>query len=193
MIRAAVVGSLLTLGLVTTSGAAQDAATRLPEASAFGAGWTQITTVPGADELDPAFTSVAGGLYGGPDGARIAVSVYTVGEGMTAIRGSWEAGNRDFDYYRNHIEYGFQVSREDDMAALPLPDGCADARRLYGTDELGFQVMPVGLTLCAADPNILVLTYTSGTIDGLEGVDASDHVTELVLNGATDGTPATGS
>jgi len=89
--------------------------------------------------MDPAFSDATGGVYGGPGGARVFVTLYTVGEGITAIRQSWEVGNTVFDEYRSKIDYGYQSSREDEMAALPLPARCADAQRLYGVEPIGFQ------------------------------------------------------
>ena len=142
---------------------------------------------PATENLDPAFSEGVYGIYGGPDGARVVVSVFEVAEGMNAIRTSWELANGAFDNYRNQIEYGFDVSRERDLAELPLPDGCADGRRIYGVDKFGIELFPVGLELCAADPNILVLVYASGTVAGMTGYEAADAVTEIVLSGDAGG------
>lgn len=184
MTRAAIVCSLFALGLVAPAATAQESASDyLPDAEAIGSGWTQLADLPAVDELDASFTDAAYGIYGGPDGARAVVNVFVVAEGMTAIRQSWEIGNSIFDSYRTEVDYGFQIRREDELADLPLPDGCSDARRLYAADSLGFQRFPVGLTLCAADPNVIVFVYASGEVLGETESAASDAIAGLVLTG----------
>jgi hypothetical protein len=162
----------------------------LPDASALGSGWTQISALPAVEDLDPSFSDAATGVYGGPNGARAVVTVFIVTEGMTAIRQSWEVANGAFDFYRQNVDYGYQSSREEELAAQPLPEGCADARRIYAVDNLGAQQFPVGITLCAADPNVIVLAYASGEIDGLTANEASDAITALTLSGAGVSTPS---
>ncbi len=169
--------------------AQQAAADMLPAASAFGRDWTQITALPAVENLDPSFRDAAYGVYGGPKGARIVVEVFLVAPGMTAIRKSWEVGNSDFEFYRTKIDWGYDSSRERDLAAQSLPSGCSDARRTYGVEEIGFQQFPAGITLCAADPDVLVVAFASGEVNGQTGYKASDFAVEAMLNN-TAGMPA---
>jgi hypothetical protein len=187
MRRLLVAISVALLGCATAVplSAQQAPAEILPDATAIGSGWTQVATLPAVENLDPSFSDSATAIYGGPNGARAIITIFTVAEGMTAIRQSWEVGNDVFDFYRQNVDYGFQSSREEELAAQPLPDGCADARRLYAVDELGVQQFPVGLTLCAADPNVLVMAYASGEIAGRSGSEASDALVSLALAGET--------
>ena len=173
---------------------AQEApAEMLPDASAIGSGWAQIAALPAVENLDPSFSDAATGVYGGPNGARAVITIFTVAEGMTAIRQSWEVANDSFDFYRQNVDYGYQISREEELASQPLPEGCADARRIYAVDNLGVQQFPVGITLCAADPNVIILAYASGEIDGLTANEASDAITALTLSGAGVSTPNSGA
>lgn len=153
----------------------------LPPEASLGEGWTQIASLPATEELDRSFRDAAYGVYGGPDGSRAVVQVFLVAEGMTAIRESWEVGGSVFDFYRGEIDYGFQFSREEDLADEPMPAGCADERRLYGVESIGFEQFPVGLSLCAADPDIIIFAYVSGTLGGLNGYRASDAAIAATL------------
>ena len=150
------------------------AADMLPAPTAFGDDWALLATPAPTAEISAAFRDVAFGVYGGPNGARITLVVYLVAEGMTAVRDSWEIANKDYEAYRLEMDWGFQSTRETETATAPLPAGCADARRIYGVEKIGFQTFPVGLTLCASDPDVIVLAYASGEVNGLSGYEASD-------------------
>lgn len=193
-------GALFAAGLLAPTVAAQEpVADRLPEAAVFGSGWTQIATLsaalalPADADLDVSFEDAAHGVYGGPGGARVVVSVLRVTEGLSAGRQSWLVADTLFDSYRADIERGFLVGREAELGVLPLPEGCAEARRLYGTDTIGFQQFPVGLTLCAVDPDLFVFVYTSGEVNGLTANDAADFVVAATIGGGADGTPVAGA
>ncbi len=160
----------------------------IPAAEAFGARWALLHQEPAVEDLNAAFRDAGYAVYGGPEGARVVVSVFLVAEGMTAIRDSWEIGNNAFDSYRSEIDYAYQSSRERDLAERAAPEGCADTRRIYGVDTIGLATFPVGITLCAADPEVMVLAYASGTVAGLTGYEASDAVVAAVLGGG-EGTP----
>lgn len=166
-------------------GQVRSAEEMLPTAESLGDGWVQVSAAT-PTELAPAFRDAATATYGGPEGARVRISVLVVAEGMTAIRDSWELANEYFESYRSEINYGYDVSREQDLETRALPAGCADARRTFGTDQALGEVFPIGLTLCAADPAGLLLVYASGEVGGLTGHAASDRVVELALSSGTD-------
>jgi hypothetical protein len=111
-----------------------------------------------------------------------------VDEGLTAVRDSWELSNDYFDHYSFNMdeEYG----SEEDLEDRPLPEGCADGRRTFGSDAVLGEDFPAGVTLCAADPDMIILAYASGAVDGQTGYLASDRLVELVLDQADTGTPS---
>lgn len=158
----------------------------LPAAESLGAGWVQLSTEDPA-ELDPAFRDAVTAIYGGPEGARVRISVFVVADGQTADRDSWERANEDFDSYRVGINDGDDGASEQDIDARALPAGCADARRSSGTDLALGESFPVGLTLCDAVPGGLFLVYASGEVGGLTGHAASDQVVELAVSAGTVG------
>lgn len=160
----------------------------LPPASALGEGWILVADVPPGD-LDASFRGGAFGVYAGPNGSRAVLAIYAVADGMTAVRDSWELANSVFDSYRSEMDYGFDSGRESDLEDAAQPAGCADTRRTYGADQYGFGEFPVGLTLCAADPDLIVLAYTSGQVLSATGVNASDAVVEVVLASDSSATP----
>lgn len=61
-------------------------------------------------------------------------------------------------------------------------------RRATGVDT-EIPDIAVGLSLCAANSTTLVLTYVSGSLNGLSGYEASDALVALVLNAAAEATP----
>jgi hypothetical protein len=111
-----------------------------------------------------------------------------VAEGMSAIRDSWELGNGYFSAYSNDVDTDYGAER--DLGDRPLPEGCADGRRTFGTDEVLGANFPAGVSLCAADPDMIIVTYASGVIDGQTGYRASDHLVALVLQQHEYGTPS---
>lgn len=185
---ALVAGAGLAASLAVPALARDTARDRLPSPQIFGPEWRASTATADPADLSAAFVDGAYGVYGGPAGARVVIGYYVVAEGMTAVRQSWQDGNAEFEAYRSGISYNYETQRETETAAYPLPDGCADARRTYGVDKIGIRVFPVGLTLCAADPNVILMIYASGTVNGLTGYAASDFVATSVL-GETPATP----
>ena len=157
------------------------AAGLLPSGDAFGEGWALLVSRPVPDPPAGVFSDTAVGAYGGPNGARLTIAVLRVAPGMTAVRSSWEFGNPAFEAFRGEIDYGYDSSRETSLAATPPPQGCADARRTYGIEEIGLDAFSVGITLCAADPDAIVLVVASGELAGLSGSQASDRAVEVVL------------
>jgi hypothetical protein len=167
----------------------QTALDRLPSTESIGPGWSVLTADAAAvTDLASAFRDLATANYGGPNGARAYVVVLLVAEGMTAVRDAWELSNGYFDNYRLNTDYEFDS--EESLEGRPLPEGCADARRTFGTDEVLGEVFPVGISLCAADPDMIILAYASGEVDGQTGYLASDRLVELVLEHRAAGTPS---
>lgn len=167
----------------------QTALDRLPTAESLGPGWSVLNAKATAvADIHPAFRDAARATYGGPNGARAYVLVMLVAEGMTAVRDSWELSNDYFDSYTYNMveEYG----TEEDLEGHPLTEGCADGRRTFGSDaDLG-EMFPIGVSLCAADPDMIILTYASGEVDGQTGYLASDRLVELVFGNREAGTPS---
>jgi hypothetical protein len=162
----------------------------LPPAQVLGPDWTLVSTSP----LDlPAETFRAGAyaVYTGPAGARILAAAMLVTDARVAVRRSWEDAADLYHHYSGELKY--DSDRDDVLDRLPPPPGCVEARRIDGTArQLGLETgIPMGLTLCAADPDVILLTVVSGAVNSLSGYEASDAVASLML-GATTATPTAG-
>lgn len=148
----------------------------LPSAQDIGEGWSVVAT--GAPEVDPAvFLDAASAVYVGPGGARVMVTAWTNLPGRTAVQRSWEVVGGVYEDVRHDATGPKDDGREEELAALPLPAGCVDARRVDGTDPLFG--LPGAVTQCAVDPDVTVLVVVSGSIDGVAGSAASDRVATL--------------
>jgi len=182
--RMALLILILLAALAPVFGSAQDdnkaAVALLPGPETFGDGWVLLSNSPPEDRL-PAFRAATLGTYGGPAGTRILLDVLLVAEGMTAVRESWERINDYLQGYETRMELEFDFQRDQELDAMAPPSGCADARRVEGNERIGGNVFPVGVTLCAADPDILLVAAVSGEFDGLSGIEASDAVIETTL------------
>ena len=101
-----------------------------------------------------------------------------VNPGPAAARDAWELGNQTF----NNFLPTFTVSypSESRLADTPLVTTCADMRRIEGEDIV-LKGLPVGMSLCAADPDEIIFVYTSGAIDGASGAAAADRIIALML------------
>ena len=170
-------------------GAPGAAATQLlPEATAFGDEWVRhadpVRFVPSDAFRDGALVA-----YGGPAGARVALAAMLVTADRVAVRSAWEAALKTYDRYRNDLSYDEGFAEE--LGMLPPPGGCAEAKRIEGTSEKDTFV--TGVTLCAADPDIVLLAVVSGRVADLTGYRASDAVVSAVLGEGSvgDGTGAT--
>ena len=180
--------ALLTLfflaALAPLSAAAQDdndaAVALLPAPETFGDGWTLLVNDP-TEDLLPVFRAATIGTYGGPAGARVVLNVLLVGEGMTAIRGSWEEVTDYLQEFDSRMVLAVDDERSQQLEAMVPPDGCSDVRRVEGYESIGGTAFPVGVTLCAADPDILLVATVSGEMNGRTGVDASDAVIAMTL------------
>ena len=168
-----------------------DAARLLPGAIAFGDGWELTQTVnpsvltPYSFEMTPdVFREGAAGIYTGPGGSRIVIVSLLITENRVAIRQSWE----DATGILNAANSGVSTDYERDLAleTMEAPARCAEAKRIEGTER--FVLLPMGGTMCAVDPDGILIAIVSGDFDEQAGVAASDAVIDLALNGAS-GTP----
>jgi hypothetical protein len=184
MIRRALLALALVVACSPLSAVAQDdneaAVAVLPVAETFGERWTLLST-DFPDERLPAFRAATIATYGGPNGARIVLDALLVAEGMMAIRESWERINEYLQGYQTSMALEFDFQRDKELEAMAPPSGCADARRVEGNERIGGSTFPVGVTLCAADPDILLVAAVSGEVNGLTGVASSDAVVEMTL------------
>src|SRR5215207_428796 len=92
----------------------------------------------------------------GPEGNRATVLLTRVAEGPAATRKAWELVGQDFDNLRMAFDADYSSERE--LKEQPLVDGCADMRRMDGADGVIPNLL-VGVSLCAADPDALILAY----------------------------------
>lgn len=159
----------------------------LPDPAVLGAGWTAVQTT-GLDLTADTFKGGALGVFVGPAGARVLAAVMVVSDTRVVVRRSWEEALDLFRNYSGELEY--ETDRDDHLASLPPPPGCIEAKRIDGTArQLGLDTgIPMGLTLCAADPDLILLIVVSGAVESLTGFDASDAVASLML-GATESIP----
>ena len=149
--------------------------------------WVVLSEVSAdATELTEGYTAKWLAYLGGPAGARVEVVVVRVEDSPAAIRGSWEGVNELFDNLR--VEFDADYASERDLQDRAGPTECSDLRRMEGTDALASPI-PIGVTLCAADPDLIVLATASGEVNGLSGYRASDAVVELILRHEGVGTP----
>jgi hypothetical protein len=180
-----------TVVIGATPGAAQEptpepgpeAAERLPDAGTLGNGWSLITTIspdvlsPYGFQMSPdVFREGATAVYGGANGARAIVVVLLLTETRVAVRKSWEDANDLVGTLTNQVREDYQ--QQEALDTMDPPAGCVEAKRVEGVAEDQFTV---GATLCAADPDIVILTVVSGSLDDLSGVPASDQLASDVL------------
>ena len=149
------------------------AARYLPDAAVIGEGWRLAGT--STPEVDAAvFLDAAGAVYVGPAGARVAVTAWANVPGRAGVQRSWEAVGAIYADIRFEVTGPKDDRREEELAALPFPEGCVDARRIDGADPL--YGLPGAITQCAVDPDVTVLVIVSGTVGGVSGYEASDRV-----------------
>jgi len=148
----------------------------LPDARAFGDGWVRQGD-PTSFLPSDAFRDGALVAYGGPTGARVVLAVLLVTDDRVAVRAAWEGALKTYDRYRTDLSYDDGYAEE--LATLPPPAGCAEAKRIEGTSES--DTFLTGVTLCAVDPDVILLVVASGRVADLAGYRASDAVVGLVL------------
>jgi hypothetical protein len=157
----------------------------LPEPAAFGPGWTR-TGVRAVEQVNMGMTMApdvfregAVGTYGGPNGARVVAVTLLLTDARVAVRRGWENASQLFTGYSYQLDYDYNAIGLWD--ALPPPAGCAEAKRFEGVSrDFGF---PTGITLCAADPDLIVVVVASGGVNDRTGYEASDVVVRAIIEG----------
>ena len=160
--------------LPVTPGAGQ----YLPDAEAIGDGWVSIIEVgiaPGPELFEEGVKAV----YGGPEGSCAVVYAWITREGEETTRRSWQTTAEFMGSARAEWGSQFPEDRENELVLPPPPDGCIEATRSEGA--AGSTTIPVGLTLCAIDPDVIVMTIVSGSLDGETGYLASDALLTRVM------------
>lgn len=192
MIRLLFVVALSLVMLPISSTNAQDptpepgpnAAKMLPDANAFGDGWSLDETVSPdllarySFELTPdVFREGAAGVYVGPDGSRIVIVSLLITENRVAIRQSWEDATKLLDAVgtRSSTDY----TRDKVLKTMEAPTGCVEAKRIEGIEN--FVLLPVGGTMCAVDPDGILIGIVLGQFGEQTGVAASDAVIGVAL------------
>lgn len=160
--------------LPVTPGAGQ----YLPAASDLGPNWVDVWQ-SGIDPGAELFKEGVKAVYGGPDGSRAIVYAWIIQDSTTAVRRSWEEtanlmGNARYEWAS---DYDFSQASEIDI--LPPPEGCVESSRAEGVDP--DSQYPAGLTMCAVDPDVILLTIVSGELDGETGYLTSDLLIQKAL------------
>jgi hypothetical protein len=183
---------ILLLSLQAAPIAAADqptAGSLLPAPAALGPDWSLIGASH-SDTMSPStgFTSMASAMYGGSEGSRIFVRVFVVASGATAVRQARDTANDAFAGLRGLVRER-AASGSSSLDTRPGPTGCNDAQRADGQDA-NFSDFAAGVTLCAVDPDLIILVGVFGSFDGLSGFPASDTVVENIVHGQVAATPA---
>ncbi len=163
--------------LPVTPGAGQ----YLPDASTLGPGWVNVWQAgidPGAD----LFKEGVMGVYGGDAGSRAVVYAWVIQDSTTAVRRSWEATAELLSSQRFEWASDYDYSQASDIDGLEPPPGCVESSRAEGMSP--DSQFAAGLTLCAVDPDVILLTIVSGELDGETGYLASDALIQTVLAAA---------
>jgi hypothetical protein len=125
------------------------------------------------------FREGAVGIYGGPNGARVVAVTLLLTDTRVAVRRGWENATQLFNNYSYQLDYDYNKIALWD--ALPPPAGCAEAKRFEGVArDFGF---PTGITLCAADPDLIIVAVASGLVNDRTGYEASDAVVKAIVEG----------
>lgn len=156
----------------------------LPVAGAFGDGWS-LPKPPTASVPSAAFRDGFVATYGGADGRRIVLTVFRLSRETVAIRRGWEEAGDRFDEFASRLDH--ERKREEELLSVPPPPGCVEAKRIDGTDE--DDGYTAGVTLCAVDPDIILLAVVWGDVAGQSGYAASDLVVSTALGAGRIGTP----
>jgi hypothetical protein len=156
----------------------------LPEATVFGEGWQRSQLVnPEAlsrsgFSLEPeTFREGAAGIYVGPAGSRILVVSLLINASGAAVRQSWDEAGELLDSVRSEFSSGYHSDEALEVRAAP--SGCVAAKHLEGVDN--HALLPVGATMCAIEPDGILITVVYGTLNGEDGVAASDAAIARVL------------
>jgi hypothetical protein len=184
---------LLTLAMISAAPAraqeptpepGPDAAKMLPDATGFGDGWLLNETVNPdllarfSFEMTPdVFREGAAGIYVGPNGSRIVVVSLLITENRVAIRQSWEDATKLLDAVRTRTTTDF--THDQTLETMEAPNGCVEAKRIEGIENIA--LLPAGGTMCAIDPDVILIAVVLGDYADQSGVAASDAVIGVVL------------
>jgi hypothetical protein len=155
----------------------------LPSAEAIGDGWREVSQAgiaPGPEFFREGVRAV----YGGPDGTRALVYAWLTQDGEAAQQGAWE---QTAAFFGTRIQlWAANVSSvQENEAGTPSPlAACSNVRQAEGVDP-DTQFVG-GFTLCAVDPDVIVLTIVSGELDGASGSEASDALLRIALEAGSD-------
>jgi hypothetical protein len=150
----------------------------LPSAQDLGPDWVEVWQSgldPGAD----LFKEGAVTVYGGSAGSRAVVYAWVIQDSTTAVRRSWEETVDLLNDQRYEWASDYDWSQADVIDRLPAPDGCVEASRAEGGNP--DSQYPAGLTLCAIDPDVIVLAIVSGELEGETGYLSSDLLIQKAL------------
>jgi hypothetical protein len=155
----------------------------LPGAEAVGQGWigiSQAGIAPGPE----VFREGVKAVYGGPEGSRALVYAWVTQDGESARQGAWEQTAAFFQIKTQQWAADDSSSQVSDTSASSPLSGCSEVRRAEGIDPDA--QFAGGLTLCAVDPDVIVLTIVSGELDGGSGAEASDALVRIALEAGGD-------
>ena len=163
-----------------------NAAKLLPDEGAFGDAWILSETVSPdllarySFEMTPdVFREGAANIYVGPNGSRIAVVSLLITENRVAIRQSWEDATQLLDNVRSDTSTDY--TRDEALETMDPPAECVEAKRIEGIQD--FVLLPVGGTMCAVDPDVILIAVVFGQFEDQFGVAASDAVITAALSG----------
>jgi len=170
---------LLTALTVPTAGVALGQGTPAPTAESdyfptleqLGDDWIVRQTLETKEDLDTdIFQTFVKRRYGGPGGTRAAVDVRPLTDAPGAMLRGWALITAEVDTLAFGYEGGYASTRE--LASVPPPEGCLDARRITGADDNGY---PVAVTFCARE-DVILTAFVSGELPNLAGHRASDQL-----------------
>jgi hypothetical protein len=169
----------------TTPVPGPEAAKHLPSAKLLGKGWVLSNTVS-PDTLSPysftmspdVFREGAAGIYLGPQGAQVVFVSLLITTNRVAIRQSWDDANKLVNGIGLFVNQDY--SGTSDLEGQDPPKGCVEAARTIGSEQ--FIGLPVGSTICAIDPDGILVAITVGTVSGNTGTTAADAVIESAIN-----------
>src|SRR4051794_35948985 len=150
----------------------------LPVAEAFGQGWLEISQA-GIAPGPKVFREGVKAVYGGPEGSRALVYVWLTQDGEKARQDAWDQTAAFFQIKTQQWAADDSSSQLSGTSATSPATGCREGRRAEGVDPDA--QFAGGLTLCAVDPNVIVLTIVSGELDGASGSQASDALLQIAL------------
>lgn len=153
----------------------------LPDASVFGQGWSQ-TDLGALQVASDIFQEASYAVYGGPTGARVVVSAYLTTDTRAAVRQSWEEVTTIFDRARFNVATDYDYSQLERLEGLEPPAGCVEAKRFEGIDP--DYAYTAGGTMCALDPDVIVVAIVSGAVEDQTGYAASDSAIAQALAAA---------